>query len=130
MKRPATSSDAVALLLRRVPELEPLNTEHLADFGELLPYPLVEGDFMRWFFNHVRTDGDPALTQRFLGAMDEVLDTGSDPKGKDSASNLGMIALVEPLSYEENEDVLEKVLPLLPAATRRCLRHELRHAPH
>jgi hypothetical protein len=47
MKRPATSSDAVDLLLQRLPELGPLHAEHLSDFGELLPYPLVEGDFSR-----------------------------------------------------------------------------------
>jgi hypothetical protein len=86
---------------------------------------------MRWFFQHSRTGADDGVTRRFVDAMDEVLDTGSEPPASDSAWDLGMIAFVEPVLLDEpNEDVLARILPWVRHVTRRSFRYELEMSPH
>jgi len=78
-----TESGAIAWLVAEVPELRVLLDEHLEDnHGELLPYLVFEGAFVRWFADQVRR-GDRELARRFVDAVEPLMATEAERPADD-----------------------------------------------
>jgi hypothetical protein len=94
--RPANESDAIAFMVNHAPELRPLLDEHVATFGQLLPYVVFETDFTRWFVERIRA-GDEDAPKRFAAAVETLMRTDADPPASDPVWNLGAVSFVEAL---------------------------------
>jgi hypothetical protein len=116
--RPANEVDAIADLVNAVPELRPFLEEHVATYGELLPYVILESDFTQWFFERVRA-GDRDAPQRFAAAVEPMLRTSANPPADDRIWNLIGVGFIEGL--RTRTDVLVPAQRWLGPNTRRAL---------
>jgi hypothetical protein len=95
-----SEADAIGWLVSEVPELQPLLDEHLADNGELLPYLVFEGSFVRWLIERVGS-GDEDAARRFVDAVEPLLTTDVEPPANDRVWNLAGVCFVENLQARE-----------------------------
>lgn len=106
--RPLTDTDAIAWLVRQVPELSPLLDEHVSFNGELLPYVVFETDFLRWFIGCVR-GGESEPARRFVSAIELLMTTDVVPPANDRVWNLAGACFIEGL--QNDQDVVDAVRP-------------------
>jgi hypothetical protein len=116
--RPTTDADAIAWLVAEVAELGALLQEHLEDNGELLPYLVFEGEFLRWFVDRVRS-GDDEPAHRFLAAVEPLLTTDVEPPAYDSVWNLAAVSFAEGL--QNDRDVIDAIRPWMGPNTTKAI---------
>lgn len=94
--RPSNEPEAIAWLVDRVPELRELLDQHIAFNEELLPYAVLEGDFLGWLVDRVRA-ADEGPAKRFVAAVEPLLDTEVEAPDADRVHSLVWICFVEGL---------------------------------
>ena len=114
MRRPRDEAEAIAWIVEQVPELRPLLDQHLAEYGELLPYVVFESDFLRWFTERVRS-GDHEPARRFVEAIEPLM--------SDRVRNLADICFVEALVMNGDDDVIEAARPWMGPTTWEDVQH-------
>ena len=115
--------DLVDRLVRRVPALEPLLREHLADnFGEVLPH-LFFGELTRYVVSELGGAGDDPRTQERKAALQTLLDELEEgfANGGEEVAELICVSFLEnlPRKGEEGDVVRDLLGPRLKSELKR-----------
>jgi hypothetical protein len=117
-ERPSSDLAAIDFLVARVPALEPILAQHVADNHEVLTY-LAFADFNRWFCARVRAGGREADLRAFIDAVEVLLTTNVYPPAYDSVWNLAAVCIED--SDLIDADIHARIQNLLGPAARSAL---------